>query len=224
MSVVELSAQRTLFSANRNSNYQDTVWIITGKRELGSNFQKQRLDFSIDARQTLISNTTARMTGLRLGVEYRRVHRFGIGAYGFGDGIYMKSLRELDTNISEAVLNLSYLSLYYERVLFFNKKWEWSATAHIGRGQITGSFRTSPDSTWSNFPTRDVKPFEISTTGYYHLTWWCSVGAGIGYRYMRSTPIEVRPIYNAPVAIARVRIKFGKLIKSIWDKDTKNEY
>ncbi len=205
-------------------DYKDTVWIVTGKKELGNLFQKQKLDFVLDARQTLISTTTARLGGLRLGIEYRRVHRFGIGVYGLSKGVHLNSLIDLDPKITEAVLNLSYASIFYERVLFFNRKWEWSATVHLGKGQITGDYRTSADSLWRSFPTRDVKPFELSTTGYYHLTWWCSIGTGIGYRFMRDTPDEVRHIYNAPVAIARVRIKLGRLVKSIWDENAKKEY
>jgi len=204
--------------------YSDTVWIVTGKKELGPLFQKQKLDFVLDARQTLISNTQARIAGLRIGVEYRRVHRFGFGFYGLGDGVRMSSLTELDSSITDATLNLAYASLYYERVLFFNRKWEWSATGHIGRGQITGVYRKGEQAPYEDFPTRSVRPVEVSTTGYYHLTWWCSIGFGVGYRYMRSTPQEVRPIFNAPVAIARVRIKLGKLVKSVWDENAKYEY
>jgi hypothetical protein len=205
-------------------DYADTVWIVTGKRPLDALFQKQKLDFVLDARQTLISNKQARLAGLRVGVEYRRVHRFGFGFYGFGDGVQLNSLNELDTTIVDAVLNLSYVSAYYERVLFFNRKWEWSATVHVGRGEITGFYRRADESTFVVYPKQTVRPFELSTTGYYHLTWWCSLGVGVGYRFMRSTPDEIRPVYNAPVAIARVRIKMGKLVKSIWDKDAKNEY
>jgi hypothetical protein len=217
-------AQWKGISNGRYLETPDTVWIVTGKKELNNGFQKQKLDFVIDARTTLISNQAVQMGGFRIGVEYRRVHRFGIGVYGLGDGVNLTSLSEIDTSISQAVMNLSYATLYYERVLFFHPKWEWSATIHLGKGNISGSYRRSGNDTWFKLADREVKPFEISTTGYYHLTWWCSLGAGIGYRYMRSTPVEVRPVYNAPIAIARVRIKFGKLVKSIWNKDAKFEY
>ena len=75
-----------------------------------------------------------------------------------------------------------------------------------------------------SFPEKDVRLFEISSTAYYHINWWIDAGIGIGYRRMNPIPQEVKPIYNAPVAILRVRIKFGKLIKSIWDHDIKHTY
>ncbi len=204
--------------------YSDTVWIISGKKSLDVHFQKQKLDFTLDTRLTLISNTTAKLAGLRFGIEYRRVHRFGFGIYGLGNGVHMSSLKEINPAINDAVLNLSYASVFYERVLYFHRKWEWSATIHFGKGEINGLYRTAENLHWQTLPSRTVNPFEISTTGYYHLTWWCSLGVGYGYRYMSNTPAEVRPVYNAPVAIARLRIKVGRLVKSIWDKDARLEY
>lgn len=211
----------SLFS--KKSNYKDTVWIVTGPKALDNKFKKWKFDFVFDARQTIISSTVARLGGIRIGMEYRRVHRFGIGFYGLGDGIIVNSLQEISPLITRANLNLSYTSLFYERVLYFHPKWEVSATAHIGTGRITGSYTTETGQT-RTLPDLNVKPFEISTTCYYNLNWWISVGGGVGYRYMRKTPPEVRPIYNAPVAILRVRIKFGKLTKSIWNHDIKYTY
>ncbi len=208
----------------RDKNYADTVWIVTGQKPLDSKFKKWKFDFVLDARKTLVSNTQVSLGGIRLGMEYRRVHRFGFGLYGLGSGVVVKSLMEVDSAITEANLNMSYASLFYERVLFFNPKWEWSATAHIGAGAIKGSYRFSSSEQWINYEEKRVRPIELSTTGYYHITWWCSVGAGVGYRYMRRTPEEVRSVYSAPVAIARVRIKVGKLVKSIWDKDMRHTY
>jgi len=222
--VIGAVAQFDGFLPLANRDYTDTVWIVTGKRPLDALFQKQKLDFVFDARQTLISNTQARLAGLRIGVEYRRVHRFGFGFYGLGDGVNLNSLMEIDSSIVDAVLNLAYVSAYYERVLFFSRKWEWSATVHVGRGEITGFYRREGTNSYVAFPTQRVRPFELSSTGYYHLTWWCSIGIGIGYRYMSFTPEEIRPVYNAPVAIARVRVKLGKLVKSLWDEDAKREY
>jgi hypothetical protein len=204
--------------------YQDTVWIVSGLKPIEYPFKKRKLDFVFDARQTLVSTKVTRLLGIRVGLEYRRVHRFGIGIYNIGEGVRLDSLKEINASIETAVLNLTYASIFYERVLFFNPKWEWSATIHQGQGFITGKYLVAGDSTWQNFPIRRVLPFEISTTGYFNITWWCSFGAGVGYRYMRSTPADVRPVYNAPVLIARVRIKLGKLVKSIWNQDVKYAY
>lgn len=202
----------------------DTVWIITGRRELGPAYRKFKLDLALDARQTLISSQAARIGGVRFGLEYKRVHRVGVGLYGVGDGIKLSSINELDSTISWAKLHFSYQSLYYERVLYFSRKLEWSATTHYGRGKINGSYVRIGDAEVQTLPEQRVRILEFSTLGYYNVNYWCSVGLGVGYRYMFGAPDDIRKVYEAPVALFRVRIKVGKLIKSIWDKDTKNLY
>jgi hypothetical protein len=202
----------------------DTVWIITGKRELGPAYRRFKLDFSLDARQTLIGTQRARVGGIRVGLEYRRVHRIGIGLYGLGEGVVLNSLPEIDNAITWAKLKLAYQSLYYERVMYFSRRLEWSLTGHYGRGVITGSFVRQGGVNTETLPEQKLRVLEFSTLGYYNLNYWCSIGAGVGYRYMLATSPEIRDVYESPVGLLRVRIKVGKLIKSIWDKDTKNLY
>jgi len=205
-------------------NNPDTVWIITGKRELGPAYRKFKLDFSLDARQTLIGAQRSRIGGFRLGLEVRRVHRIGIGLYGLGDGVELNSLTQIDSTISWAKIRMSYRSLYYERVMYFSRRLEWSLTCHYGRARITGDVRRSGSDFTEALPEQRPRVFEFSTLGYYNLNYWCSIGAGVGYRYILFTSPEIREVYEAPVGLLRVRIKVGKLIKSIWDKDTKNLY
>ena len=217
-------AESTPFFHKKENTYRDTVWIISGYKPLENNFKKWKFDFVLDARSTLVSGTVARLAGLRIGMEYRRVHRFGFGFYNLGDGIVVRSLEEINPDISRATLNIRYNSLFYERVMFFNPKWELSLTAHAGRGRITGDYIISGGIKPQSFPDRKVRAFEFSATAYYHLTWWVSAGGGVGYRLVPDAPEEVQSIYNAPVGILRVRIKFGKLVKSIWNHDIKYTY
>jgi hypothetical protein len=202
----------------------DTVWIITGLKELGPAYRRFKMDLSLDARQTLIGTQRARVGGIRVGLEYRRVHRIGIGIYGLGEGVVLNALPEIDSTITWAKLTLAYQSIYYERVMYFSRKLEWSLTCHYGLGTITGSYVRSRVVANEVLPEQRLKVLEFSTLGYYNLNYWCSVGAGVGYRYMLSTSPEIRQVYESPVGLIRVRIKVGKLIKSLWDKDTKNLY
>jgi hypothetical protein len=207
-----------------STTYHDTVWIVNGMKPLDEKFKKWKFDFVLDARKTLLSNTSASLLGLRFGAEYRRVHRFGLGLYGLSNDVYVNSLFEVDTTVAEGLLNLSYASLFYERVMFFNPKWEWLLTGHLGVGSVKGSYRYAGEKDWISYEKNDVRPLEFSTMLYYHITWWCSAGVGLGYRFMLNTPEEIRPIYTAPVGIARLRIKLGRLTRSIWDKDVKYQY
>lgn len=202
----------------------DTVWILTGKRELGPAYRKFKLDFSLDARQTLIGAQRSRIGGFRFGLEIRRVHRIGIGLYGLGDGVELKSLPAIDSTITWAKLQMTYRSMYYERVMYFSRRVEWSLTCHYGRARITGDYRRLNSEETEGLSETRLSVLEFSTLGYYNLNYWCSVGAGVGHRFMLGASPEIRDVYEAPVGLVRIRIKVGKLIKSIWDRDTKNLY
>jgi hypothetical protein len=47
---------------------------------------------------------------------------------------------------------------------------------------------------------------------------------GVGYRYVPAASKEIREVYEAPIGLLRVRIKPGKLISSLWDKNAKYLY
>lgn len=211
---------------------RDTVWIVTGKHELGPAYKRYKLDFALDARQTIIGTQRTKIGGIRIGLEYRRVHRIGIGFYGLRDGILngisgaveLNGLPQIDSTITYAKLTMSYRSLYYERVMYFSRKLEWSLTSHYGIGKITGSYARLGSPTLETLPAQRLQILEFSSLCYYNLTYWISVGVGLGYRYVPAATREIREVYEAPIGLLRVRIKPGKLISSIWDKNTKYLY
>lgn len=212
-------------SPKKKPPYQDTVWVITGQKVLDKKYKKWKFDLSFDARQTIVGKTPARLGGLRIGMEYRRVNRFGLGIYNFGEGINTNSLASISPDVSLANLNLSYVSIYYERVLAFNKYLEWSVTIHRGLGNISGYYvlGTGTEAQLMQFD-RVVRPLELSTTNYFHLTYFISVGVGVGYRYMRNVPDEINRVYNAPIALFRFRFKFIKMIAGAVNEDIRKTY
>ncbi len=176
----------------------------------------------LDGRLTIVSNEGARLGGFRLGFEMNRVNRFGLGFYSFSNGVQTESLNEISSNIVSANLELNYASLYYERVLLFTKKYEWSSTIHLGAGEVSGLYIYSNGAMGKyNEP---VQLTELSTTLYRHLTYFMSIGGGIGYRQTRNAPAELLPIYNAPVFLVKFRIQPIKAFRGIWNKEIRNRY
>jgi hypothetical protein len=91
-------------------------------------------------------------------------------------------------------------------------------------GKIAGSYTRAGSANLETLPEQRMQLVEFSSLGYYNLTYWCSIGVGVGYRYVPSATREIRNVYEAPIGLLRVRIKPGKLISSIWDKNTKFLY
>jgi len=192
------------------------------ERNKKSDYPFIKPEFILDGRLTLVSNEGARLGGLRLGVEMNRVNRFGIGFYSFSNGVQTESLNEISPNIVSANLELNYASVYYERVILFTKKYEWSSTLHLGVGNVSGSY-TYLNGSIGNY-NEPMQLTEISTTLFRHFTYFMSVGGGIGYRQTRNAPEELLPIYNAPVFIVKLRIQPIKMVRGIWNKDIRKRY
>ena len=213
-----------LFAASSFAQLNEEVWIIGGKKFLGDGFKEWKVDFVFDGRNSFADGEPIGVGGLRLGIEYFRVNRFGIGIYGLNQPVTRTNFMLGDANLDVANFTLSYATLYYERVLFFNPKWEISGTLHAGRGEVTINARNPLTTEWGPYGRVEVRPFELSSSAYHHLSWWLSVGAGVGYRWMLETPSELRDIYSSTVYLVKVKVRIGRAIRSIVDKDAKNEY
>lgn len=181
-----------------------------------------KLTSEFDGKFTWVENKSARLFGVRMGVEIDRIARFGFGYYELTNPVYTNSLVILSPDINHALLNMNYLSVYYEQVLVYTKKYEWALNAQTGKGTIYGTY------SYTNGTTADYStPFgmrELNTTIYRHLTYFMSIGCGIGYRHTSSVPQELRPVYNAPIIILKVRFQPIKMMRGIWNKEIRERY
>jgi hypothetical protein len=161
---------------------------------------------------------------LRMGMEYKRVHRFGIGFYGLSE-LSRDNFQSSEGEFVPAKLKFDYNSIYYERVLFFSKRWEVSGTAHFGAGQIKVSYDNPKETgvTVIEDPI-EARIMELSASTYFHLTWWFSIGAGVGHRWTGQTPSELGNIYDSTVYLAKAKLRFGKMLRAIRNKEVKYEY
>ena len=192
------------------------------ERNKKSDYPFIKPELILDGRRTLISEQGARLGGFRFGIEMNRVNRFGFGFYSFSKSVRTTTLNEISSNIISADLELNYASIYYERVLLFTKKYEWSSTLHFGVGNVSGSY-TYADGSIGNYE-EPLQLTEISTTLFRHLTYFMSIGAGVGYRQTRNAPEELLPIYNAPVFLVKLRFQPIKAVRGIWNKDIRKRY
>ena len=192
------------------------------ERNKKSDYPFIKPELILDGRRTLISEQGARLGGFRVGIEMNRVNRFGFGFYSFSKSVRTTTLNEISSNIISADLELNYASIYYERVLLFTKKYEWSSTIHFGLGNVSGSY-TYANGSVGNYD-EPLQLTEISTTLFRHLTYFMSIGAGIGYRQTRNAPEELLPIYNAPVFLVKFRFQPIKAARGIWNKDIRKRY
>lgn len=213
-----------LSGMSQRKSYVDEVWIIGGKKTLRSPFKKLRFDFQLDGRASFINNELVSIGGVKIGLEYRRVNRFGVGFYGLNNNIDIQSFEDLNQSYNNVFADFSYVTMYYERVVFFNPKWEFSATAHLGSGTVSITYQADESDDIQLYADYRMNPVEGSFSGFYHLNYWISVGGGYGYRWVFSEVDTLEDEYSSDLYILKAKIRLGKLVRSVFNKDVKNEY
>jgi len=222
--IAVLLAFTFIFSQKTTAQYADDVWIFFKPKHIETPFRKWKPEVILDARQTFVNGEKFRIAGLRAGIEYRRVHRFGMGFYNMTTPVTTEKLPDIGPNVESARISFTYTSLFYERVWFFHKRWELSSAGHAGVGQITGTYVTERGNVQQTFEPIDVVPVELSGTLLFNPTWWLSIGGGVGTRLVTRASDEVQETYSGGLYVAKLKIRFGKMFIWLFNKDVKNAY
>lgn len=192
---------------------------------------KVRFTFGLDARRSFLLDQNASIGGMKIGFEIDDADRFGWGFYNLRNAAVLPDVPMLFTSADsmssyvdtvDVSFNFSYNTLYYERVIFKNRKWEFATPFHIGGGRINA---TALDTNGIAQTFLDVRviPMELSITGEYKIFRWFAVGAGLGYRAILTNDVQVQEAYNAPIYIVRAKVMFGELYRSVFKKEKKSD-
>lgn len=202
----------------------DEVWIIGGEKKLENYQNKLRPDFSFDARRTLFEQRWIAVGGVKFGVEYRRVHRLGIGIYFLNTRIFDEDI-ELILEANKIEYDFNYSTLYYDRVFYFDPKWEFGSTLHLGGGRISTFYQNQDNPNERNRgPELDFSLAELVVYGEYNLLYWFGVSAGLGYRSVFGLEYGLAGDFSSPIFVANLRMNLLKLARSYFDESVKDEY
>jgi len=174
-----------------------------------------------DARRSFLKNKPVKINGLRIGLKFRGVHRFGLGIYGLSRDLvfYDIPVQEPDaTDSSRVKFGLSYASIFYERVFFRNPKWEFSLPFLISGGNLVGRYEDTAGVFRQNINT----PFSAITAGVqtkYYVFPWLAARISLGYRFLFNTSSELKAAFNAPYYGFGAQILLSELYRSIFRKD-----
>lgn len=200
------------------------VMIIGGPCRLESYQLKTKPDIGIDARRTLFQKQWVAVMGLQAGVEFRRVHRLGAGFYFLNTRVFDRQF-DFDIPAEQVEYEFRYNSLYYERVLFFNRKWETGANAHLGGGSVK-IFYQNPQNPNDRIELDPVEfsAVELAAYGNYNILYWLGVGVGTGYRFVFGAGNDLRKNFSSPIAVVNLQLKITKLARGFFDENVKHEF
>jgi hypothetical protein len=182
------SAQDSTISSNKTElfpkEYGDKNWKIL---------------IGLDARRSFFAGTKVKINGLKLGAEYKGVHRFGLGFYWLNRNIVFDDIAvgeaNQDLNDPEVRFTLGYSSIFYERIFLKTRWWEVAFPIHLGGGSITGTYKD----TLGAYPQFVSRPFSAllpsAQVKFYPLT-WLAIRVSGGYRLTFNTQPEVKQAFR----------------------------
>ena len=160
--------------------------------------KKWGLLISLDARRSFFAGEKIKINGLKLGLTYKGVHRFGVGFYWLDKNLILNniSFNENDEALDPQVrFKLGYSSLFYERVFLKTRWWEISTPLHLGAGRIIAEYKD----TVGTFQPHFEKPFSALIPSVQHkfYPWtWMSLKLSSGIRLTFNTDKEIKQTFN----------------------------
>jgi hypothetical protein len=187
------------FTSISQETVEDTTKKITlFPKSFGD--KKWKFLIGLDARRSFFSSIPVKINGLKIGAEYKGVHRFGLGFYWLKKNLVFTDItvNQPDQAVEPEVrFDLGYSSLFYERV-FLKTRWlEISFPFHLGGGSINASYRDTIGAMQFLFR----KPFSaalLSSQIKFYPWPWIAFRVSGGYRITFNADKEVKQAFNQP--------------------------
>lgn len=174
--------------------------------------------FQFDNRTERYYDVKARMNGLKIGLEYYKRVRIGLGIYGNINYYQINSpLRDIRYPVTA---RFSYYTLFMELVTYRSFRWELSPSIALGKGMLltnTYDLTTPVPVVTARDTFSNNNLYDIAFNTQFKVFPWFAVGLGVGYR---SVDIRQNPTYSPPFTAAYYDVKFklllGYLFKDIF--------
>lgn len=160
--------------------------------------------FQLDNRFSSIQKADITIFGAKVGLQYKNLTRFGIGASAILNPVtidyFNKKMKTQETN----TLNFWYISFFNDWIVYKSDHWECFLTEQIGMGNPTFSKEVN-DQIVTDVNVKLVVN-EFSGQVNYKISNWFGLGSGIGYRNILNTNSQLKNTFNAPIYIVKVII------------------
>lgn len=183
--------------------------------------KKWKVVFGLDARRSYFKDQKVKINGLRIGAQYKGVHRFGFGFYAIGESFIIQNINvdQADAiNPTTIRVNVGFSTLFYERVFYKIPKWEVALPIYLGSGQL----KTEYINNLGNYKPLSKTPFSVLGLGIgvkYYIFRWLAPRVMVGHRFTYNTVPEIRTAFNKPFYTFGLSISLGELYKSIFKKE-----
>ncbi len=175
------------------------------------------IDFKVETRNSFFINQWAKISSIKLGLNYN--HNFNIGLGYNWIRVSVDSKVEVYNSQSELVtlparFKFHYGTLYAD-YLFYNKRpWELTITAMVGAGASWNEYTDAYGIKGMTNP-RFVFVYEPYMTGVVRFLRYFGVGAGVGFRLALSADKFSRQKLNTLIYIFKAKLYLNDIYKDI---------
>ena len=180
---------------------------------------------ALDAFRSYYSGSPIIFRGLRGGMEFSGTHRFGIGVYILKKDVVFSDIKvnsPYATDTSQVKYKMSFMSLFYERVFFKNRRWEVSFPLYVGVGRRHGYVEDYQ----GNYPQYMEATFSILNAGIgakFFIFPWLAPRIGGGFRYTIVGETSFRKAFTGPYYAFGVSVVLGELYRSTLKKQKERD-
>ena len=196
-------------------NAQQTEFISDIRASLK---KEPKFDFKLDNRNSFITKRSARIFGVKLGVDFDGKVKIGMG-YNWLLSDITKPINLThgpeDTEQVLARLRFRYVSPYFEYVFFRKDPWTISIPVNIGFGAAHYTY-TDRFGVKGSTPTKPVLLYEPYMTAQYRLFKYAGLGAGVGYRFLFTGNKATGQNLNSPIYVLKFKVFIGDLYRDLF--------
>ena len=177
---------------------------------------KPKLDFKFDNRFSFIRNYNVKTIGIKVGLNFNRKFKVGIGINQMLFPVKKKYLPE-DGLFVPVELDYFYFSPYLEYVYFNSKKWEFSLSAQFGIG---GANYNHIDVNGQKVKLVEslILSYEPAMLIDYKIIRWFGIGTGVGFRLVYYKSLGIEQQFSSPEYIVKLKVYLGEIVRTITGK------
>lgn len=214
ITILTITTQRV--SGQTNKTVVDTP-LISFKN-------KPKIFLTLDKTSSFISGKGATTNEIRLGLDFKKTIRFGIGYAALvsdvvDDKIITTQVTGIDSTVP-AQLSLSYMTLSAEYTFYDSKRWQITMPVTLGIGSSYFNYFEKIDGEFLTKKTDQGTVVLLGPSGIatYRILRWVGLSAGLGYRRAIVNNGKVKESIDSPVYLFRIRIFMGEIYKSVFPR------
>ena len=170
------------------------------------------IDARLESRYSFINNSAAKVTGVRLGMSFRRKLRVGLGYSWLDTDVYeQRYITDVNGNaqFTKDYFKFGYVCFYADFVLHKTKRWQLSVPIQVGLGKYWKQYHDGLKTVQST--KRFLLLYEPGVTIQFKITRWCGLGLDICARLTLRNTNYVGNKLNSFVLAPKLLIWFDQI-------------